>query len=346
MSLDESEFEVKASPITILTTVENTVIELKYDFPKFTTLTQNCNFCKQILKTHTEKQYKIPESIIDLTKYKYANVKSILEYLEKGIYPKLSAETDVKDLYELCNYLGLDDQITMYCNFTDTENRFYSELNEFDRRMVAEEFKLRTMLYTDEKENKDFRSLDKNYEINQIIAELKLPDYQDFLPIPEAKKVTSKTILNPVYAYDPITNTQVLPIEALDAKNKPYLGLIANRNDIAFTDSIGQNMIELLTKDKKISAELIQQKKNNLYFDLLKKFSYKNYVAAGGFIYHNPTVESYNKSVDIDLFITTKDSEQAIEAIKDIYAVVRKSNPSRRDILITVNGNALNFILV
>lgn len=268
-------------------------------------------------------------------------------------------DLNLPNLYQLALFLGLDDSLLNYLNL-DSENRFFSNLSDIDAKMIEEEYNLRQILYKNE--SKDYRNLDTNYEINKIISELKLPEFKFDNKILKARKYQNYHKINKIGDYYGIVyNSPSASEGSYPEKNsihyyhhdRQYF-LISNIYDnIKNLKSINSSIIYKGNPFLRINMGEILSDYDKTINLLLQNFGYKNFVVAGGFIFLRSYKELYTTtSTDLDLFITTKNYDEAIIAIKDIYNAILtivKSNHKilqiSKDILISVNGNALNFAI-
>jgi len=323
MSLEEN----KSSGFITFTlrTADDYLVTLRYPYDKLYFFKDKCNICNNL----TNNKYA-EVTTFDLSAFRYDSFSIILRYLETNKPPILSSDLDPDDLYKLALYLGLDDNILYHLNF-NSEDRFFSSLADFDKKMVEDEFKLRQLLYSNE--DKDYTKDDKNYEINKVIAELKLPEIQ---------------------------KSKYSNIHQIQKLNDYYYGISAVLYNIG---NIRIRLGDAIRNKKIISSELIPKIKypavmnphiidviNFIIYQLLNGFTYDNFVVAGGFIYHHDTyTQTTNNTTDLDLFITTKDYKKAIIAIRNIYktvVAVNKMIPHQtRKVLISINQNALNFLI-
>jgi hypothetical protein len=330
MSLDESELlETKKEYIYFLVKVEDSIVRYKYEYDEFIALSKNCDFCKQIISKNYKKQ-----NDIDLTKFKYDSFKLIISYLKTNIYPTLTKETDVDDLNSLTKYLSINNDFIKYTNF-NTDERFMESLNNLDYKLIEDELKLRTELYKNEQ--KDFRFLDNDYEINKVINDLKLPE------IKESKQERGRPYKN----YNKLLQTE----DYIGVKSVGYKREETIVHSLKYSNKIDPIQIINSFSKKEIFRNTYMKIINDFYVTLLTLFDYKNYVVAGGFIYRN--FEFYESLVsDIDIFLTTKNYNEAIAAIKSIHkSVVGATDEYKREInmdegvLISLNGNTINFTI-
>ena len=322
----------------ILKTRDDYLVNISYPLVKFQGFL-NCNICKNITSGIFEKQ-----KTLDLSEFRYENFTLLLDYLETGKYPILSKNIDYINLYQLALYLGLDDGIIEYLNF-DTETRFYNSLTDYDYKIVTEELELRKMLYKNEEKN--FKYLDGEYELFKVASDLKLPEHAEDKTYINRGNIHKITKIDQYYGLKSYTFFR-------DYKNRDRISesfFIMIRNLLYNVKDT--NPVKIIKKAKiyrYTGAEYFPKYVYSLYLLLLKNFSYNNFVVAGGFIYFKDSYASVDKltsSTDIDIFLVTKDYNEAINIIRDIYNVVYLISRETEDekVIISVNGNALNLMI-
>lgn len=353
MSLEEPE-EEKKEFLTFSLNLNDQIIEVEYNLNIFRNSDDRCDYCN-VLANHPTKK------AIDLHRYKYDSFKIILDYLISGNMPCLSKMTDLEALNELAEFMSIDDKFKKYINF-DTDKRFIDDLSDQDGIIIKDELELRELLFNNEET--DFRHLDSNYELEKLAKDMKLEKstIQEKIKL-EEKKLEEMKLLN---RKSEEIQLQEMKVERLksdilgvyESISKKYsFKNIVNYRGYKCIPAYGRlDSAEIIRNfnlgvyDGKLIDRLLNENNSPtdlLFHTILQKLEYKNYVAAGGFVYKNFSFTIQNISNDIDIFLITKNEAEAIESIRNIFAILSGINIpdviANKPVLISYNGNVINL---
>jgi len=226
----------------------------------------------------------------DLTEYDITCFNLVILYLRLGKFPKITNDTDMTNLYKLALYLGMDDKFIEYVN-CDTENLFERDLTVLDTALVKFERELRKELYGNEE--KDFRSIDTDFELEKMKATL-----SKFIPNGEDLKIE---IPSKYYK-----STYLLRTKKIDKIGYYYMGRAHHSQPGKLIN---------FPNFKDVSTLSFQESFPPYLAEIFDEFDFTDMCMAGGSCFSLATEGKFEEGQDIDLFIITKDEKKAEEAI-------------------------------